>query len=70
MINYLHSTLWSTINCHLFLQRRMLHAEVTGGELGFADKTSLQTSPGVTQRKQGMLNSRVTPFSHESMNIQ
>ena len=41
--NYLHSTLWSTINYHLFLPLRMLLAEVMDRELSFAHKMSLKT---------------------------
>ena len=41
--NYLHSTLWSMVNYHLFLPRCMLHAEVTDLELCFAHKMHLQT---------------------------
>ena len=41
--NYLYSTVQSTINCNLFLSRRMLQGEVTDRELSFAHKMSLQT---------------------------
>ena len=42
--NCLDSTLQSTISYHLFLPRRMLHAEVMDRELSFADKMTLQTT--------------------------
>ena len=41
--NYLYSTLYSTINYHLFLPRRKLHAEVKDLELSFGHRISLQT---------------------------
>ena len=41
--NYLYSTLKSTINRHLFLPQRILHAEATDCELNFAHKMTSQT---------------------------
>ena len=62
---YFYSTLLSTINCHLFLPRRILHAEVMQHELSFTHKMSLQTViPSMNVRLSSTGDSRKVKRKH------